>query len=69
MLGYQPGMLGPNGQPLGPMGKVHSIMHGMESSVQSFGRISQLLHMNFDVSETAKTNRTQHACPSSSLLL
>jgi hypothetical protein len=56
MLGYQPGMLGPNGQPLGPMGKVHSIMHGMESSVQSFGRISQLLHMNFDVS--AKPNNS-----------
>jgi hypothetical protein len=49
-LGYglQPGMIGPNGMPLGPMGKVHTIMHGMESSVQSFGRISQLLHMNFD---------------------
>jgi len=43
-----PGMVGPNGQPLGPFGKVQSIMHGMESSVQSFGRISQLLHMNFD---------------------
>jgi hypothetical protein len=43
-----PGMVGPNGVPLGPFGKVQTMMHHMDMGMQRFGRISQLVHMNFD---------------------